>query len=85
MTDEPADDSGGDDHGRMKPRQAGRRFWDHVYYFMPIVLSMLFGALWYFLNAAYVYGTLTQRIEGKLELVNYRLERLERTIDGPRK
>lgn len=61
-----------------KPMQAGRRTWDHVYYFAPIVLSFVIGAFWYAMTASYIYGSLTKQIEGEFKLVNYRLEQLER-------
>lgn len=56
-----------------EPWKAGRRTWDHVYYWIPIILSLVISAI----SAAMTLGILLGHIDGKFELINFRLETIE--------
>lgn len=64
------------DRDPREPWKAGRRTWDHVYYFLPIVLSLLISAV----TTALTFGIMIGHIDGKFDLVNFRLATIEQRI-----
>ncbi len=51
----------------------GRRNWDHVYYWMPIILSLITSLL----GVSLTLGTLYGKLQGDLKLIDFRLTQIE--------
>lgn len=73
---------------QQQPRRMGRRFWDHIYYWLPIVLSLLISGFSQWMESQRTVARLESRMlanelrmQGENKLIDYRLQQIEKRID----
>jgi hypothetical protein len=54
-------------------KSSGRRAWDQIYYWMPILIGLMISLLSTLLTLGVLYG----KLDGRMALIEYRLQRLE--------
>lgn len=65
--------------------KVGRRTWDHVYYWLPIILSLAIGGIGHWMESdrtiIHTQDEIREselRIQGEMKLIEYRLEQVEK-------